>query len=167
MALGTVNVGDALRINAANRCNGSTGVALAGHHTGFGSTVALPAICSFYVLGFMAPLHKCPWSDRNKVSYRLPSDVVWALQKLGWSGGLTTHLHTYMIDAMVLERRSPLTNATSTTIITPGTADSLYTDDPELQEIFQREREEEARQLEAANRSRDAIFRAMVIFENE
>jgi len=165
MALGTVDVGDTLRINAANRCNGSVGVALAGNHTGFGSTVALPAICGFYVLGFLVPLHKCPWSERNKVNYHFPADVVWALKNRGWSGGLT-HLHTYMIDAMVLERRSPLTNATPMTTSGPGSSAPSYTDDPELQEIFQREREEAARQLEAANRSRDAIFRAMVALED-
>jgi hypothetical protein len=142
MSLGIVNYGELFQLDVANKCNGYIGEVVAGMANPSHKLVyPLPDIMPYYVLAFLEQLPSCAWSQ---------------MRRCASGGGLYRPQHPhgatiyyYYVDALVLRRVS--VNVVEKEVSAGG-------DDPQLEAIFKRQREEEAQQLEAAKASRDRIF---------
>lgn len=149
MSLGVVNYGELFQLNVANKCNGYIGeVVGAAINPANGIVSPLPDICTYYVLAFLEPLPACPWSSAR----RLPGGGVF--HRPAHPHGAAVYY--YWADARLMLRISVQTTDTG-----KGKNKRKTRSSREMESIFKREREEEARQLEAAKASRDRIFAEM------
>jgi hypothetical protein len=157
MSLGVVCVGERLKIIAANICNGRVGAVL-GAYINIGLYVPvpspLPCAGSSYLMVFQNPLPTCNWSVMSVFHLKDLSDT----QRADFSVMYPNGGHIYLIRANLLVRVSAAAQ------VVKEEEDSGYSE--EIKMILSEQKAEENRQLEAAKKSRDAIFRSMFGPEN-